>query len=376
MDNEKQHDPTGDLVVGVRFRPIGKIYHFDASEYPDLKMGDFVVVGTSRGQQLGQVACLTTCADKTVPDAPKPVGRKATGRDLAVRKYWENRESKAFQAARTYIGEKNLSIKVVRIEYSFDGKKLTCFYNAQGQKNPPSVKPLEQYLRKTFRARVELRQVGPRDAAKTLGGLGACGKVCCCSEFIVSFTPISIRMAKTQGVSLSPTEITGMCGRLRCCLGYEQQAYAKALKELPKRGKRAATPYGEGKVINLLPLQGTAVILIGNQQVKVHKDEIFTLEKWRELEARGELPEAKISSDVPQFLGQEARSVEQKEKPPTPKRPRRKQGKSGRSSSRPASESQTTTGTSAKTSQSSPPAEGDKKRSSRRRRGRRRPRKR
>lgn len=371
MDTEKQDNPKTTRVIGVRFRPVGKVYHFDASEYPDLRVGDFVVVDTVRGQQLGRVACLTTLADESVPGSLKPVGRRATGRDLAIQQYWENRQARALETVREFVRQENLAIKVIGVEYSFDGKRLICLYSAEGQ-SQASVKSLQRYLRKTFRASIELRQIGPRDAAKVMEGLGACGKVRCCSEFIVNFTPISIRMAKTQGVSLSPTEITGMCGRLRCCLSYEQEQYKAAIEELPKKGKWVATPYGEGKVVNLSPLQEIAVIAIGDRQVQVCQDEIYSVEEWQAMEARGELPQLpgalETVTPAPE-LPDEDKSVEKKEQEVTPERLRGRGRKKGRSSARPISKDQATT---------DPPAAsaGDEKKRPPRRRSKRRPRKR
>ncbi len=364
MNQEEKRQPEKNLVVGVRFRPVGKVYHFDASQFPGLKTGDHVVVDTARGKQLGQVASLTTPDDESVPNALKTIERRASGRDLAVRQYWENREGKVLEAARAYVRQEELPIKVIRAEYSFDGKKLTCFFYVEGQ-SKVKTQSLQRYLRKTFRVSVNLRQIGPRDAAKGLEGMGACGKVRCCVEFIVNFTPISIRMAKTQGVSLSPSEITGMCGRLRCCLKYEQDQYKSALQGLPKKGKRVATPYGEGKVINLLPLQETAVIMVRNQQIQVHRDHIYSLEEWKEMEARGELPSLPATETPPPIIPEIPALEKQKDKSSS-KRSRSRKRRKRRSSGRRSSKSK---------------KEADKQKSTRdgknkdRRRGRRKPRK-
>jgi hypothetical protein len=183
--------------------------------------------------------------------------------------------------------EVGLAIKLVKAEYSFDGKRLTFLFSAEERKD---TKALRRRLSRTFRARVELRQIGPRDVAKIIGGYGACGDPRCCSTFLTEFSPISIRMAKAQGVSLNPTEITGMCGRLRCCLLYEYEQYVAARKNLPKQGKRVGTPFGEGKVISLLPLKEAALIDLGERRVEVHREEIVPLKEWRALQEKAATP--------------------------------------------------------------------------------------
>ncbi len=274
---------TPEFVVGVRFHAVGKIYHFSASRYPDLREGDFVVVTTSRGQQVGQVATAGPLDSSQVNGRLKSVDRRATGRDMAIRKHWESKELEALITAREINAEVRLPIKLIKAEYSFDGKQLTFLYSAEERKE---TKPLRTRLARTFRARVELRQIGPRDVAKIIGGYGACGGPRCCSTFLAEFSPISIRMAKAQGVSLNPSEITGMCGRLRCCLIYEYEQYVAARKHLPKQGKRVGTPHGEGKVVSLLPLKECALIDLGERCVEVYREDIIPLEEWRALRER------------------------------------------------------------------------------------------
>jgi cell fate regulator YaaT (PSP1 superfamily) len=272
-----------DLVVGVRFQAVGKVYHFDGSQYPDLREGDHVIVTTSRGQQIGQVAVAGPTDTDQINGRLKPVDRRATGRDLAIRKHWENKELEALITARAHNAEVGLAIKLVKAEYSFDGKQVTFLYSAEERKD---TKVLRKRLSRTLRARVELRQIGPRDVAKILGGYGACGGPRCCSTFLTEFSPISIRMAKAQGVSLNPSEITGMCGRLRCCLIYEYEQYVAARRHLPKQGKRVGTPFGEGKVVSLFPLKETALIDLGDRRTEVHREDIVPLEEWRALQEK------------------------------------------------------------------------------------------
>jgi len=274
-------------IVGVRFHAVGKIYHFDASDYPSVQINDLVVVTTTRGRQVGQVASVGP-QNGNEPQGPlKPIERQATGRDLAVRKHWENKELEALITARELNLEVGLPIKLIKAEYSFDGKQLTLLYSAEERKD---TKALRRRLARAFRAKIELRQIGPRDVAKILGGYGACGSPRCCSTFLTEFSPISIRMAKAQGISLNPTEITGMCGRLRCCLVYEFEQYLEARKHLPKQGKRVGTPHGEGRVVSLLPLKETALIDLGERTVEVHREDIVPLEEWRALQEKAAQP--------------------------------------------------------------------------------------
>lgn len=276
-------EPSSESIVGVRFNPVGKVYHFSAGDHPELREGDLVVVTTSRGQQIGQVAVVGPLESTDIEGRLKPVDRRATGRDLAIRKYWESRELQVLITARELNAEVGLPIKLVKAEYSFDGKQLTFMYSAEERRE---TKALRQRLSRAFRARIEMRQIGPRDVAKILGGYGACGGPRCCSTFLTEFSPISIRMAKAQGVSLNPSEITGMCGRLRCCLIYEYEQYVAARKHLPKKGKRVGTTFGEGKVISLFPLKETALVDLGDRRVEVHREDIIPLDEWRALQEK------------------------------------------------------------------------------------------
>jgi len=251
-------------VVGVRFSKVGKIYHFDASNLGDIKTGDSVVVETARGWQLGEVAQVV---DPTVnkPEGDlKSVSRLATPRDLLLRKVWQVRELDVVETARKRAEELRLyNVKIVSAEYSFDGSRLAVMYSTDSEEKV-DLKSLRSDMQKIYTpTQVEMRQIGPRDVAKIIGGMGACGlEKRCCSAFLTDFSSISIRMAKEQGISLSPTEITGMCGRLRCCLIYEYDTYTELRKGLPKRGKHITTPVGEGKVLDVSPLQGTVRVEI------------------------------------------------------------------------------------------------------------------
>ncbi|KAF0108815.1 MAG: hypothetical protein FD146_701 [Anaerolineaceae bacterium] len=271
-------------IIGVRFAQIGKSYHFNASTVPEVKVGDHVIVETSRGKQLGEVTQIVKNPVAT-PEGWKPVERIATPRDLVLRRMWAQKELEAMIACRERAAKLKLAgVKIVAAEYSFDGTRLTLMFSTESE-DKADLKSLRHDMQKQYQqAQVEMRQIGPRDVAKLLGGMGACGlETRCCSKFLSEFSPISIKMAKEQGISLTPTEITGMCGRLRCCLVYEYEQYAAARKELPKRNKHVVTPLGEGKVIDANPLRMT--IRVNIPEVGNREFDRDAVQPWDELEA-------------------------------------------------------------------------------------------
>lgn len=273
------------FIVGVRFAQIGKAYHFDASSVPHIKVGDRVIVETSRGRQLGEVTQIVENPSSPPDGTWKPIERLATPRDLILRRIWAQKELEAMISCRERASQLNLlEIKIVAAEFSFDGTRLTLLFSTESEEKI-DLKSLRHDIQKVYQqTQVELRQIGPRDVAKMLGGMGACGmETRCCSRFLTEFSPISIKMAKEQGISLTPTEITGMCGRLRCCLVYEYEQYSAARKELPKRNKRVVTPMGEGKVLDVNPLQMT--IRVDLPDVGWHEFAREDVEPWDELEA-------------------------------------------------------------------------------------------
>jgi len=253
---------TEPFVVGLRFQRVGKIYHFDAGKFRNIKPGDFVVVDTSRGTQIGQVIQILESPEESSTESIKPVQRLATPQDLVLRQTWQQKEIEAVTTCRARVAELGLTdVKIVAAEYSFDGSRLYFLFSSEaGEK--ADLRSLRRAMQRVYQAsRVEMHLVGPRDVAKLLGGMGACGlENRCCSTFLTAFSPISIKMAKEQGISLTPTEITGMCGRLRCCLVYEYEQYVEARKQLPKRGKRVGTPMGEGKVVDVYPLKESVIV--------------------------------------------------------------------------------------------------------------------
>jgi len=275
-------------IIGVRFNPTGKIYHFNCSTIPDIRVGEYVIVDTARGKHLGEVTQVFTEPPPPPEGGWKNVERRATPRDLILRQTWEERQTEALTACRARAAELGLNnIKVIAAEFNYDGSRLAFFFSAETE-DKVELKSLRKDMQKLYtQAQVELRQIGPRDVAKILGGMGACGlESRCCSRFLTDFSPISIKMAKEQGISLTPSEITGMCGRLRCCLVYEFEQYVEARKNLPKRGKMVVTPQGEGKIVDIQPLSGLLLVeipTIGSRWYSVNdlqpKEELAALQR-------------------------------------------------------------------------------------------------
>jgi cell fate regulator YaaT (PSP1 superfamily) len=253
------------LIVGIRFHGGGKTYHFDASACPDIQEGDYVIVETSRGQQLGQVVSFLEPNKKKDERNWKPILRMASSRDLVMRQVWEKKEDRVIEACRKFALEEKLDeVKFVTAEYSLEGENLVFLYCYEGEGEPKLDGLISKLKKKYNKSNLEMRRIGPRDAAKIIGGMGACGReIRCCTEFMTEFIPISIKMAKEQGISLAPSEITGMCGRLRCCLMHEHEQYLEAKKNLPKQGKMVKTPRGDGKVIRLNPLSQRISVDLG-----------------------------------------------------------------------------------------------------------------
>ena len=281
------NDDIVQTIAGVRFFEIGKLYHFGCGHLPDLMVGDQVVVETTRGRQLGQVMNILPPAETDTDRDYKPILRKATPTDLMSQKLWKAREVEAWIDCRdkaAELGDFN-DVKFIAAQYNFDGTLLTVLFSAEDKLNTAK---LRSTLQRSHKAKIELRQIGPRDVAKLLGGMGACGIPRCCSTFLTDFSPISIKMAKAQGISLNPSEITGMCGRLRCCLIYEYEQYVEARKHLPKRNKRVGTPHGEGRVIDVYPLRDAVSVLVEETRHVVSREELIPIEEWEALKAKAE----------------------------------------------------------------------------------------
>ncbi|WP_059105333.1 PSP1 domain-containing protein [Shouchella shacheensis] len=265
-------------VVGVRFKKAGKIYYFSPGSFA-LTANEAVIVETSRGVEYGKVVVspkLVANEDVVLP--LKQVIRVATVED--IRTVRENREAaqEALDVCQEKISEHQLEMKLVEVEYTFDRNKVLFYFTADRRID---FRELVKDLAGIFRTRIELRQIGVRDEAKMLGGIGPCGRMLCCSTFLGDFEPVSIKMAKDQNLSLNPAKISGLCGRLMCCLKYENDTYEEAKKELPDIGKHIATPDGKGKVIGLNLLDRVVQVQLteGQQTLEYALDELMQREK-------------------------------------------------------------------------------------------------
>jgi cell fate regulator YaaT (PSP1 superfamily) len=330
------------FIISVQFEDVGKNYYFDATRFPDLKPGDPVVVRTSRGLQLAKVVQINLDQADLDLNSFKSVERPATPQDLLLRKDLALREQEIIEKIRKHLVENGLAaIKVVSAEYSLDGNRLFILINSDSSVNF-NVKHFHQDIQKLIGdAKLELRQVGPRDAAKLIRGMGACGlETRCCSKFLTEFSSISIRMAKTQDISLTPSEITGMCGRLRCCLIYEYDLYVEAIKTLPKRKRKVVTPFGEGRVIQILPLQQSVVVDLPNIGPKSFtKDELDHAQKVADGEAVAPLPDVEDDSSSEEIVSRAEdqvvdRNHDQKNNQKKPSQNQNRRGRNSRRSNR------------------------------------------
>ena len=246
-----------DKIVGIRFKRAGKVYYFDPAGI-DLEINDYVIVETSRGQELAKVVIAPRQVLANEATGPlKPVMRKAEPGDVKHAEELENKAEKALIECGKMIGELQLPMKLLSAEYNLDGSRLTFLFSAEERVD---FRELVRQLTKQFKVRVELRQVGTRDEAKLIGGFGRCGRPLCCMSFISEFDPVSIRMAKDQDLPLNPMKISGVCGRLMCCLGYESEQYRAMKEKLPKVGQQVSTSMGEAKVVGSNPLKETVLV--------------------------------------------------------------------------------------------------------------------
>ena len=279
-------------VVGIRFKEVGKVYYFDPDSM-NFKKGDKAIVETARGVECGEVAM----ENREVPEEEivkplKRIIRAATEADLKIVAENREKEKKAFDICEQKIRAHKLEMKLVDVEYTFDSSKILFYFTADGRVD---FRELVKDLAGVFRTRIELRQIGVRDESKMIGGFGICGRPFCCSSFLGDFQPVSIKMAKEQGLSLNPTKISGTCGRLMCCLKYEQEAYEHLLRHTPKIGAIVETREGRGTVLDNNLLTGmltirldrrpdAAPVVIERHQVKLIRDAQIKLNK-KEIEA-------------------------------------------------------------------------------------------
>lgn len=279
-------------VVGVRFKEVGKVYYFDP-DGQSLKKGDMVIVETARGVECGEVAMENRdVSEEEIVKPLKKLVRVATDEDIDKVKENKKKEKEAFEICEKKILKHGLDMKLVDIEYTFDNSKILFYFTADGRVD---FRELVKDLASVFHTRIELRQIGVRDESKMLGGIGICGRPFCCSSFLGDFQPVTVKMAKEQGLSLNPTKISGTCGRLMCCLKYEQNAYDHLLRITPKTGAIVETPEGRGKVVDVNLLRGIVKVQLDKKadaapaaydrkDVKVIRDKKIQVEK-DELEA-------------------------------------------------------------------------------------------
>ena len=279
-------------IVGIKFKDVGKVYYFGPNGMTFQK-GDKAIVETARGLECGEVATENSdVPDESIVAPLKPVIRHATKEDLATVEQNKEKEKKAFQICEEKIARHGLDMKLVDVEYTFDSSKILFYFTADGRVD---LRELVKDLAGVFRTRIELRQIGVRDGAKKLGGFGICGRPFCCNTFLGEFQPVSIKMAKEQGMSLNPVKISGTCGRLMCCLKYEQDTYEHLLRHTPKVGAIVETVEGRGTVIENNLITGmlkvrldrrsdAAPVLVERHSVKLIKDAQIRLDK-KEIEA-------------------------------------------------------------------------------------------
>ena len=274
-------------VVGIRFKEVGKIYYFDPIGFK-LNKGDRAIVETIRGLECGEVAQANKDVnDDEIVNPLKPIVRVATAEDLKVVERHKKKENEAFDICLKKIALHGLDMKLIDVEYTFDSSKVIFYFTSDGRVD---FRELVKDLASVFRIRIELRQIGVRDESKMKGGLGMCGRPFCCNSFLGDFQPVSIKMAKEQGLSLNPTKISGTCGRLMCCLKYEQESYEHLLRVTPKVGAIVDTSSGRGTVVETDLLKGmlkvrldrspeAAPAVFSRRDVKLIKDKKITVNK-------------------------------------------------------------------------------------------------
>ncbi len=263
-------------VVGIRFKRTGRVYYFDPAGI-DLEVDDYAVVKTIRGLELGKVVIAPRqVLASEISEPLKPVVHKADAEDVKRAQELESKEEEALIECGKLIAELNLPMKLISAEYNFDGSRLTFYFGAEERVD---FRKLVKELTGRFKTRVELRQVGPRDEAKLIGGFGRCGRPLCCASFLSEFAPISIKMAKEQDLPLNPMKISGVCGRLLCCLGYESEQYHSMKEKMPKVGQRVSTPMGLASVVGGNPLKETVMVELESEMtVEVPLTEVSIIE--------------------------------------------------------------------------------------------------
>lgn len=287
-------------VVGVRFKKAGKIYYFDPDDI-DVKFNDFVVVETARGIEFGHVVVGPKEVTEDEIVAPlKNVIRVALDEDFDIHRENKRKASEAIIICQQKVEEHGLSMKLVDVEYTFDNNKVIFYFTADGRVD---FRELVKDLAAIFKTRIELRQIGVRDEAKMVGGIGPCGKIVCCGQFLGEFEPVSIKMAKEQSLSLNPTKISGLCGRLMCCLKYEHEVYEELLTKMPQIGAIVNTPEGRGTVVETFTLLEKVKVKV---RLKDNTDDLLYFQV-KDIEDTGEVDPAyeKIVETVPEVIDEE-----------------------------------------------------------------------
>lgn len=251
------------IVIGVQFRPVTKVYHFDSNGLLGLKNSDYVIVNTAKGQEVAQVVNPPHIIDESeVVGDIKKVVRRASAWDMVQKDRWLHKEQEALAICRRKAEEQGLDIKIIRCEYNFVGGRLLVYFSSDSRVD---FRELVRELARIVKTRVEMRQIGVRDEAKLLDGVGKCGRQLCCTSWLREFTPVSIRMAKNQQLPLNPDEISGVCGRLLCCLSYEDKTYREQNKKMPKLGSEVVTPQGAGRVRHVHPLKEAVTVMLESE---------------------------------------------------------------------------------------------------------------
>lgn len=281
-------------VIGIRFKKAGKIYYFDPDNF-EINKKDFVIVETSRGIEFGEVIVgPKLVCEKEIVQPLKKVVRIATEKDIAVNEDNISKKEKALEQCQEKVNRHNLIMKLIDVEYTFDNSKIIFYFTAEGRVD---FRDLVKDLAAVFKMRIELRQIGVRDEAKMVGGIGTCGKSLCCHSWLPEFEPVSIKMAKIQNLSLNPTKISGICGRLMCCLKFENEIYQELRRGMPEVGEKVKTPIGNGIVCDTNLLEG-----------KVYTKIIIE-------EKSGDRPQ-KLSDDAQMFEKSEIVRIDAREKDP------------------------------------------------------------
>ncbi|MCD8146439.1 MAG: stage 0 sporulation protein [Clostridiales bacterium] len=322
-------------VIGIRFKSGGKQYYFNPNGV-HVDVGEHVIIETSKGVEFAECVQSNFMVDEMeLVSTLRPMLRVATKEDFLQVERNKEREKNAYKICQKKILEHGLEMKLVDVKYSFDGSKILFYFTADGRVD---FRSLVKDLASVFRTRIELRQIGVRDEARMMGGLGVCGRPFCCTQFLEDFQPVSIKMAKTQSISLSPTKISGSCGRLMCCLKYEQDAYEDLLKHAPKLESLVKTPDGVGVInqVNLLREQCQVVLDRDPDEVHIYKNnelEIIRSGKGKRPAGYEKPEKAEKPSLQPRFQKESAEPQEQK---PQAEPPRKKKTSQPRKNSRPA----------------------------------------